>query len=70
MARIKLECSFTQELGYSTRVRLKVIDDPAATTETELAHVGSITIDITNPAPPVDFVKGQFYYAELVPVED
>ncbi len=70
MARIKMECSYLQELNYSTRVRLKVVHDENETTDSELAHQGSLTLDITNPAPPVNFERGRAYYFDITPADE
>jgi hypothetical protein len=67
MAQIKAVCTWLAERNHSTSVRLRVVDDPEATTETELAHEGMISLEITNPVPPIDFVRGQSYVISILP---
>jgi hypothetical protein len=62
LVRTAWRCTRADEFNYSTRVRLQNVELPDATEEDSLIQVGSMTFDITNPRPPISFVKDRTYY--------
>jgi len=62
LVRTAWRCTRADEFAYSTRVRLQNVELPDATEEDALIHVGSMTADITNPRPLIEFVKDRTYY--------
>jgi hypothetical protein len=62
LVRTAWRCTRADDLAYSVRVRLQNVELPDATEEDALIQVGSMTFDITNPRPPIEFVKDRSYY--------